>query len=593
MMQAAGDNTTTLNGTVAIHQGQVLVTNPREGGKPAVITPGDHAQVLVNGSTLTGPKQVTAEDEIKLIPDCSAPDWQLNIRVSSDKMNVYARIDRTPGSRYRIFDHGPAHELTVKAELEELIKPEITTQEVIQLLQAKGIVHGIMPEMVQLAIASEQNSEYLVAQGVPPVPGIDAEIRLVFAEKPQKNKPEEAPLIHLHDVISVEPGELLAEVIPPQPGKSGVDVYGNPVLPPAPKNIILAAGNGAEVNKEGTRAKALIAGRPVLSGHTVTVYPSYTLNGDVDAKTGQVLFKGDVIIQGNVLDGMKVEASGKVVVNGYVANATIIGGGDVVIHQNLVGGTVRAGGVSAICQRLIASLTTLQQYLMQLVPAITQLKKHPTVSRNRDLERLGDGVLVKMLLDTKFKQIPAVLKEIEEDLEKLVGAVESKELDYFRKSFSDFTKKFCARVPLELKTVALIQEFCTKFTGEIKNVSQVLKERAREKAKLSVPYVQNSHLESSGDVYITGKGCYSSNIYAGGNVLIYGSPGVFRGGEIIAGGNIKVRELGSQAEAITLAQVGKDRTITVDRAYPGVTIKAGARVEKINSVTHGLILEGI
>lgn len=582
-----------INGTAAVQDGRVIVTDPQEGGKPALITPGQNVHIFVNGLALTGSQAVTSEDEIKVEPRSAMPDWQLETRISADKMNAYMRIEVTTGAIFAIADHPPREELLIEADLKEMIKPQPKVEEMIQILKNRGISFGLMPEMLQLAIDSEQTIEYLVAKGEPPVLGVDASIRKVFEEKKQADMEEGAPLIHYHEVNSVEPGELIAQVIPPQPGKSGMNVLGEPLLPPAPKNLILAAGKGVEINAEGTKAFALIAGRPVVKGHTISVSPTYTLQGDVDAKTGQIVFKGDVTIQGNVLDGMKVEASGKVIIQGYVGNATIIAGGDIIINNNLVGGTVRAGGNAAICQRLITNLALIEQQLKLLAAAAAQMKNHPSVAKNKDMERLGDGILVKMLLDTKFSQVIAIIKEIAADLELLMSSIESKELESFLKTHQRFSKTISARVPVELRTIELIQEFVNRYVLEAKDLHAFLQETAKERAKLSVPYVQNSHLESSGDVIITGKGCYSSNIYAGENVVIYGVPGVFRAGEIIAGGNVKVRELGSQAEAITSVQVKKEKQVSADRAYPGVLIKAGARIEKVSSQTVNLSYTGI
>lgn len=588
--------TMVLNGTVAIRGGQVIVTDPQPGGKPAVIIPGEKVEIMVNEELLQGPQEVTSQDRVLLIPHISEPHWHAEVRLAPDKMAAYLLINRTPGLRYEIRDEPPALELEVKGHLTEMIKPEVAPEKLREILEAEGVVFGIIPEMLQLAADSEQEGEFLVAQGEPPLPGVDASLRTLFTEKKEDLGSEDSasgPLIHVHEVISVEPGETLVEVIPPQPGKSGIDVLGNPVPPPEPKNITLKAGAGAELAAGGTKAIATITGRPVLQGNTISVVPAYTLSGDVDSKTGFIAFKGDVTIHGNVLDGMKVEAGGKVIIDGYVANATVIAGGDVHIGKNVVGSTVRAGGISAICRRLLTNLALLEKILVALPAAIAQLKRHPLVMKNRDFQRLGERVLLKMLVESKFKKLPGLLEEIGGDLKELEGAMEGEEWEAFVKAHQDFSQKITGRLSPNSKMPGTLNQYLNNFLEQVKVLTILLQERSSEKARLVVPYVQNSHLESSGDVIITGKGCYNSNIYAGENVLVEGSPGVFRGGEIVAGGQVKVRELGCLAETLTKVEIPRGKILTAGRVFPGVTIKAGGRLEKITAEMTNLTYQGL
>lgn len=588
------DDKTIKHGTVAVLDGKAVVTDPEPGGDVAIIIPGEHVQVYVNGKLVEHPQEVKSTDEISLLPDVAEATWEMKTRVSPDRMTVFASFFQNNGEVYQVPDKSPEYQLVITGVLADLTKPKIEVTEAIKILNQQKIVYGIMPEMIQLAIDSN-SEEFIVAKGLEPQPGVDGYLKCLFNNgKKQRDGEKQAPLVYVHDVISVEAGDRLVEIIPPQPGKSGMDVYGNTIEPPPPKAANLIAGSGAQLAADGMGAIARIAGRPVLKGNTVAVYPSYTLTGDIDAKnTGQISFKGDLVIKGNVLDGMKIDATGTVRIYGYVANATIHAGGDITIDRNLVGGTIRAGGVASICQRLVGNLNTLVTNLKALAPAVAQLKKHPSVARNKDIKRIGDGVLIKMLFGTKFNKVPTLFTSIDEDLDQLVHYYESPELEKFRKFFEESNKKIYARVPVELNTVEKIDEYIAGFIAEVQTVRGLILIRSEEKAKLSVAYVQNSTVESSGDVIITGKGCYNSNIYAGSNVEIYNYPGVFRSGEISACGNVKVRELGSEAETITTVTIPKGKHLIADKVYPGVVIKAGARTEHISDLTHGLEITGL
>ncbi|MBC7336837.1 MAG: hypothetical protein H5U01_11295, partial [Clostridia bacterium] len=84
-------------------------------------------------------------------------------------------------------------------------------------------------------------------------------------------------------------------------------------------------------------------------------------------------------------------------------------------------------------------------------------------------------------------------------------------------------------------------------------------------------------------VVIGGKGCYNCAIYAGAGVVVDGSPGAFRGGQIISKGHVRVRQLGSEAEARTYVQVPRNFYIKAGEAFPGVLLKAGSKLEKVTA----------
>jgi hypothetical protein len=88
-------------------------------------------------------------------------------------------------------------------------------------------------------------------------------------------------------------------------------------------------------------------------------------------------------------------------------------------------------------------------------------------------------------------------------------------------------------------------------------------------------------LESSGKVEITGKGCYHSEIWACGDVTVKGYPGVFRGGQITARGNVFIKELGCPAETKTVVRVSSGRSIRADKVYPNSFLQVGLRSKKI------------
>lgn len=585
------------DGTVQIIDGQVKIVDPAHDGLAPTIAPGPNVQIIVNGEIIDKPTEVSSEDDIVVLAEQVDPEWAPQLRVSHDNLQAFLTIQRAKGKTYEIIDTPPQRELLVRARLVKDEDPVIELEELKEFLRSKNIVYGIQEDNLLKLINTIESIEMLVAQGEKAMPSQDAVIKAVYLEEqeePEEDDDDEKFIerVARHAVTSVEPGRLIAEVIPPVEGKPGRDVYGRLIKPKPPKEIILTAGNGVEIDESGRRAYALISGRPEISGSKVSVHPSYVLSGDVDAKVGRIVFKGDVQILGSVQDEMSIEATGQVVINGYAANATIIAGGNVIVKKNIVGGTVRAGGMSTVSGKVIQVIHDLKADLPKLLSGAKQLRLHPSFAQNRDVARVGEGIILKMLLGKKFAHLPEKLEETRQDLSKLVENMEYDEIKMFAEEYEELYHKLSGSGPLSIKKLQMAETIFSSFTEKAEQVLVLLQEIAADKADLITGYVQNSYLECSGEVRITGKGSYSSNVFAGGDVIIQGSPGTFRGGEIVAGGNVIVRELGSPAEVVTEVRVKPGKSVKADRVYPGVVIYAGSKIERIAYEQNAFVLIG-
>ncbi len=82
-----------------------------------------------------------------------------------------------------------------------------------------------------------------------------------------------------------------------------------------------------------------------------------------------------------------------------------------------------------------------------------------------------------------------------------------------------------------------------------------------ENDAIELSYALNSVIHGSGDVIVTGKGCYNCNIYAGGTLTVHG---VLRGGEAYAQKGMKVKEVGSSLGIKTVLAVPKGRSFILN-----------------------------
>ncbi len=584
------------DGSVQIIDGKAIVIDPDSEGLAATITPGENVHIVVNGQLIDELTEVYSKDEIALIPVQTEPGWEADLRVTGDRLEAYLKVIKTQGYRFFISNARPKREVIIHAKMEEAIEPKISLEELRNLLREKNIFYGILENGLIEAIDSP-GIEMLVARGDLPKQGKDASVKVMYLEEKagidgEEDEEKIMERVARHAVISVEPGQLLAEVVPPIKGRPGKDIYGQIIEPKPVKELILIAGKGAEIDQEGQRAFASIYGRPEVVKNRVSVHPTYTVTGDVTAKVGRILFKGDVQVTGNVLDEMVIDATGKIVINGYTANATIVAGGDVVIRKNVIGGVIRAGGLATICGKAMVVLEEIQNQLPLLLSGAKQLLAHPSFAENKDLAKVGHGIIFKMLLSGKFQQLLLKLQEASRDLDEIKNQLDYLNFEAFLKEHAKLQELLTGNNVLVLKTMEQAGNSFDNYSYHLSELLNYFKDKTMDKANLVVTTVQNSHLECSGEIKIMGQGAYNCNIYAGGDVVIQGMPGIFRGGEIVSGGNVVIRELGSPAEISSKVKINTGKSLKAQKIYPKVIVEAGARTERITYEQSAYVLIG-
>ena len=229
---------------------------------------------------------------------------------------------------------------------------DLSYDEIKGLLHSNGVVHGIKEEVIRTFLDYPSYSEkLLVAEGTKPVNGKDAQIVYNFNvrrdEIQLKEKNGRVDFRELNLVENVESGQILATKKPPEEGAPGRTVTGK-ILPAKPgRNVQIEIGKNVKLSDDGMSAMATINGQVLLVAGRINVEPVYTVEGDVNFKTGNILFLGTVFVKGNVEDGFTVKAAGNIEIMGSVGKCLLDAEGEVVVHQGILGkneGKVRAGG---------------------------------------------------------------------------------------------------------------------------------------------------------------------------------------------------------------------------------------------------------
>ena len=571
------------DGSISIKNGHVCVNDPKEGGRPATISPVDNIKIYVDGTAISKKTEVKAKNNIELVPEEIPGEYRFKLNTDKKKMEAYLSAEYIPGKTYAVLDCGETTDLEdIPFVVREAPKKPLSPEAVREELAQKGITYGIDEKAIERMVSLDDGLEVLVASGTEPQLGEDARIEVCFQEGKYIEKNMDDLWVDNFDygtVASVEAGSVVVKKIPIKPGTPGMDITGRALEPPQPKDVQLNAGAGVEISKNGLEAIALVNGRPQMKSSAVSVTPVYKVSGDVDNTTGNLNFTGDIVIEGSVQDAMKVRAKGSVKISGFATHCYVEAGGDVTIARNVVGSEIRAGGSKVSLYPVKDALTPILSKLTELSKVLEHFGVDPRIKDRPEVQKYGFGAMLKVLLDTKFNQIAPQLKALENLIESSLGKHEVIFDERLQAMAGRLGKRFTGTGPLEFKTMEEILKAVNDFIDCAQSSLESIEYALQSKSSISLGYVQHSKLEATGNVVITGKGGFNTNIVCGGSVIVKDKHGFFRGGEIKAGGNVNIYELGSLGGAQTKVEVPDNRAINSAVIHQGVVMKIGRNVK--------------
>lgn len=210
-------------------------------------------------------------------------------------------------------------------------------------------LNHVTPEQV----INEKN--IIVGKGIEPERGADAVLNYFESPviKPMIREDGRADYFDMNFICEIEENQWLGEKIPATEGESGINVYGEIVTALAGKDASLRYDpNSVYESEEEDRIvlRARHNGVLDISDGTVKLLQHLTIQGDVGIETGNLDFKGSILIKGTVTPGYRVRALGDISIEGNtgVTSAELIESiaGDVNIRGGIFGNhtmVVRAG----------------------------------------------------------------------------------------------------------------------------------------------------------------------------------------------------------------------------------------------------------
>ncbi|MCL1958471.1 MAG: FapA family protein [Spirochaetes bacterium] len=263
------------------------------------------------------------------------------------------------------FDHNPANDTMANIEVDDaemkvlatIIPPnaggaDLTVDVYKSLLVQNRVYHGIKEQYIEELVDKPVYREKLeIAEGLKPVNGKDAYIHYFFETDQTQIKLKEGTngkvnFKELNIIQNVVQNQPLAKKVPPEDGVDGKTVTGKILPAKAGSDIQLPVGTNVHVNDANDTIISDINGQVIVANGKINVEPVLTVEGDVNLKTGNIIFLGTVIITGNVEDTFSVKAAGNIEVKGTVSKAELDAEGDIIIYQGIngkSGGKIRAG----------------------------------------------------------------------------------------------------------------------------------------------------------------------------------------------------------------------------------------------------------
>lgn len=218
---------------------------------------------------------------------------------------------------------------------------KVSPTEVYLALGAADVAYGLDEPTIREACVAGTATVFVGARGTLPIDGADTRFEtLIQGTRDRAPHPDEKGLVDFRELGAipiVEANQALMRRIPPGPGQDGRTVLGEILLSTPGKNLAFTENlTGACVAATDTNLLvAIFKGQPVLAGNGVCVEPVLQIE-NVNMTSGNISFDGTVLIMNEVLPGMKVHATGDIIVGGTVDAAELDAGGNIQISGGVI-----------------------------------------------------------------------------------------------------------------------------------------------------------------------------------------------------------------------------------------------------------------
>jgi uncharacterized protein (DUF342 family) len=208
----------------------------------------------------------------------------------------------------------------------------------------KPYLRGVLERMNK----KEDLNEIMVAKGTDPIPGSQPYLFETYKQASVEGINLDTDTLDMRSIQKqniVTAGKIIAEVRYKKEPVFGSDIYGNRMIPGKSEGINIIVGDTVEERNGKYYAK--IDGMPLIEDHKkISISSILVHKGDVNLRSGHIVFDGPVRIEGSVDNGAVVRANGDVFIKGTVRGAVVISSRNIEILGGVITG--EKGKVSAM-----------------------------------------------------------------------------------------------------------------------------------------------------------------------------------------------------------------------------------------------------
>jgi len=229
---------------------------------------------------------------------------------------------------------------------------EYNFEDVMERVRNAGVKIGINETKISAMIEERYfDRECLIAEGINVENGVDAyfdfNFDMNFSKVPSHREDGTVDYWSIHTVELVEEGQVIATYHEPVDGSNGMTVKGKLLIAKRGRPLPPLTGKGFVRSEDNKTYTCTMNGKIEMKNNRILISDVHEVHGDVGLKTGNIDFRGDVIIHGNVPTGAVIRATGSITIDGTVEGAIIDAHKDVIIRGGMLGagrGTVITKG---------------------------------------------------------------------------------------------------------------------------------------------------------------------------------------------------------------------------------------------------------
>lgn len=224
----------------------------------------------------------------------------------------------------------------------------LTVSDILEKMNIQGITFGILESKIKsfidlCKVQRKVIKDIIIAEGLEPIEGLDSEMIINFSQDAEVSDLTVLPDGRVDyrrktNIPIVKKGSLLASIGEPTMGTDGMDVMGNTIKAKPGDKAVLYPGQNVVFDDDSGEFYAVIDGLPSLNKNIISIFQQYVVPGDVDFSSGNIEFDGNIIVNGSVLPGFEVKASGDVMVMKNVEAGSIEAGRDIKVSGGVIGG---------------------------------------------------------------------------------------------------------------------------------------------------------------------------------------------------------------------------------------------------------------